>query len=126
MLKPGGMLFAIFLSKFPFAEPPHSGKANSNEHTVTHTSFKGFDVPQFRCWPCEAKEIMANCHFETLRIRNLEGIGSFIAPEKMDEYRDPIKKEALLEQLRATSEEEHRLGYTHQFITVSQKIINKG
>lgn len=121
ILKPGGKLFTIFLSKFPFANPQHTGKESTMEHSVTHTMFKGYEVAQFRCWPCEAKEILEKNHFETLRIRNLEGIGSFIAPEKMDEYRDTVKKTSLIEQLRKTSEEEARLGYTHQFITVSRK-----
>jgi ubiquinone/menaquinone biosynthesis C-methylase UbiE len=121
ILKPGGFLFSVFLSKFSTSDCALSENETQQAelNATTYTPFKGYQVAQFRCWPCEAKEILKTNHFETIRIRNLEGIGSFITNEKLNECSTAAKKAELLNQLRSTSEEEIKLGITHQFITVS-------
>lgn len=132
ILKPGGYLFTVFLSPFPeIVNIPESiGKdvlftskelyRHIKTSTVTHTHFQGFEVPQFRCWPTAAKEILLKASFDTIRIRNIEGIGSFMPNETMMSYNTPAKKAFLLNNLRNTSEVEKTLGITHQFVTVSR------
>lgn len=123
ILKPGGYLFAVFLSPFPTTNPQsmHPPKnVFSENHHITHTTFMGFQVPQFRCWPNEAKIIMSDNHFETLRIRNIEGTASFL-PNSHWQGSWPIeKKEDLLSTLTETCEKPTLLGITHQFIIVAQ------
>ncbi len=123
ILKPGGYLFAVFLSPFPTTIPPslHPSKDHfSGNNPITHTSFMGFQVPQFRCWPNEAKSIMSANNFETLRIRNIEGTAAFL-PNSHWQGSWPIeKKEDLLSTLIETCEKPELLGITHQFIIVAQ------
>jgi ubiquinone/menaquinone biosynthesis C-methylase UbiE len=111
ILKPNGLLFTVFLSPFP--------DGNRGLETITNTRFKGFDVPQFRCMPDEAKKIMSSNSFETLRIRNIEGIASFIPDEKLNEIITPEKKSIFLNTLRKTSEKEELIGITHQYFVIS-------
>jgi ubiquinone/menaquinone biosynthesis C-methylase UbiE len=134
ILRPGGYLFTVFLSPFPEVynisesigkEVLFTNKELSRHirtSRVTHTHFQGFEVPQFRCWPSAAKEIMCSNSFETIRIRNIEGQGSFIPKNKILEYNTPEKKTFLLNQLRSTSENEATLGITHQFIVVNRNL----
>jgi ubiquinone/menaquinone biosynthesis C-methylase UbiE len=102
ILKPGGYLFTVFLSPFPevYNISESIGKEvllpnlelfrHVQNSTVTHTQFQGFEVPQFRCWPSTAKEIMLHNSFETIRIRNIEGKGSFIPDETIMDYNTPF------------------------------------
>lgn len=132
ILKPGGYLFSVFLSPFPeivnISDSIGKEVLFTNKElfrhiqtsAVTHTHFQGFEVPQFRCWPSTAKKMLLKNSFETIRIRNIEGKGSFIPDETIRGYNTPYKKTFLLNHLRATSEIETTLGITHQYITVSQ------
>jgi ubiquinone/menaquinone biosynthesis C-methylase UbiE len=113
ILKPDGLLFTVFLSPFPIGN-------GGLEAIITHTHFQGMDVPQFRCMPGDAKKIMKNNGFETLRIRNIEGIASFMPTETINEITTPNKKSDFLNTLRKTSEERERLGITHQFFVISK------
>jgi len=115
ILKPGGLLFTVFLSPFPIVN-------RGLESMITHTRFQGFDVPQFRCMPCDAKKILKSNGFETLRIRNIEGIASFISTETMTEITTTEKKSNFLDILRKTSETEKRLGMTHQYFVVTKLV----
>lgn len=133
ILKPGGYLFAVFLSPFP--EVYNISDNNREEELcitadffkylpqplVTHTLFQGFEVPQFRCWPATAREIMHSHSFKTIRVRNIEGKFSFITDTRLSEYNTPTGKALLFDQLRKTSENEKSLGITHQFFLVAVK-----
>ena len=132
ILKPGGYLFTLFLSPFPLLNQSVDCKTTglaerdkfiiSDECHITHTSFQGFKVPQFRCWPCNAKEIMRRNNFEIIRTRNIEGEYSFIADKTLKEIDTPDKKADLLNRLRVTSEQGSEYGITHQYITVSKHL----
>jgi ubiquinone/menaquinone biosynthesis C-methylase UbiE len=115
ILKPGGLLFTVFLSPFPVV---NSGL----DSIITHTNFQGYDVPQFRCMPGIAKKIMKNNGFDTLRIRNIEGIASFMSIETISEIITTDKKSDFLNTLRKTSETEKRLGMTHQYLIITKSI----
>lgn len=135
ILRPGGMLFTVFLSPFPeifqISESTSEVKFTLDDElvesgrkvAVTHTKFKGFQVPQFRCWPETAKGIMKAHSFEIIRIRNIEGKGTFIPSQVIASFNTPSKKISLLNSLRASSEIENTLGITHQYVTVSKKMV---
>lgn len=60
ILRKNGHIISMFLSPFPILHPKIATGSivletidNSN-HIVTKTNFKGFTVPQYRCWPDEA------------------------------------------------------------------------
>jgi ubiquinone/menaquinone biosynthesis C-methylase UbiE len=131
ILKPGGFLFTVFLSPFPVLNQLTDCKKIekddnhkfifSDECHITHTSFQGFNVPQFRCWPCDAKKIMISNNFEIIRIRNIEGEASFFSDGMLKEFDTPDKKAELLNRLRITSETGSESGITHQYIIVGRK-----
>lgn len=123
ILKRRGYLFSVFLSRFPASTPQIMKTPKdlfSENHTITHTSFKGFQVPQFRCWPHEAKSIMSENRFETIRIRNIEGTASFLPDSYWEGSWPEEKKKELLNSLLETCEKPDLLGITHQFICVAQ------
>ena len=131
ILKRGGYLFTLFLSPFPILNQSSDcntiGLADrdkfiiSDECHITQTSFQGYQVPQFRCWPCNAKEIMKSNNFEIIRIRNIEGEASFFSDRMLKEFDTPDKKAELLNSLRITSETGTESGITHQYIIVGRK-----
>ena len=59
ILKGRGLLFTVFLSQ------------GVNFGSITYTRFQGFDVPQFRCHPAEAKKFMESNGFKTLCMNNI-------------------------------------------------------
>ncbi len=123
ILKRGGYLFSVFLSPFQLTNPSsnHFPKDPFSENNpVTHTSFMGFQVPQFRCWPDEAKSILSDNNFETLRIRNIEGTATFLPDSHWGGSWPQQKKNMLLTSLLETCENPNLLGITHQFICVAQ------
>lgn len=134
ILKPCGFLFTVFLSLLPEvvtineSTRPETLSDNKNlskqikEPAVTHTCFQGYEVPQFRCWPWQARDLLLKNSFETIRIRNIEGRGIFIPAGTIMSYNTPAGKEFLFNQLRESCEVPELLGITHQFITVSRKI----
>lgn len=131
ILKKGGFLFSVFMSPYPKLNPmlELTEKEIYNpiffkeieQHGVTYTEFKGYNVPQFRCWPQDAVALMEKNGFHTERIRNLEGIGSFMTEAVLKEFNDPEKKRTLFEILRNTCENPNLLGITHQYLYVGMK-----
>lgn len=123
ILKPEGYLFSVFLSPFPetMSQSGHPPKdLFSENHPITHTWFKGFQVPQFRCWPNEVKNILSDANFETIRIRNIEGTASFLPDSHWKGVWPEQKKKELLNSLLETCDKTNLLGVTHQFISVAQ------
>jgi ubiquinone/menaquinone biosynthesis C-methylase UbiE len=114
ILKPGGLLFTVFLSPFPVGD-------GGLDAIITHEYFQGFDVPQFRCMPNDAEKIMKNNGFKTLRIQNIEGIASLIPNEAINEFGAPDKKSVFSNKLLKTSESKETLGRTDQFVVVSKR-----
>lgn len=83
ILKPGGFLFTIFLTPNPvvpyYSEKTAPDREKFNAYlyaSTTSANFQGFDVPQYRCQPETAKKIMLENGFETLRLCNLDSMGS--------------------------------------------------
>ncbi|NLA48888.1 MAG: class I SAM-dependent methyltransferase, partial [Bacteroidales bacterium] len=134
ILKPGGFLFTIFLSLLHevvnINESLGSEILSDNkglreqikEPAVTYTCFQSIEVPQFRCWPWQAQELLLKNSFATIRIRNIEGRGIFIPAGTIMNYNTPAGKAFLFNHLRESSEIPEFSGITYQFITVSHKI----
>lgn len=132
ILKPGGYIFSVFLSPFPllielgetntssYLETNSEPYKNVKSELTTYTHFKGFKVPQYRCWPKEAEKLMSSHGFHTVRIRNIEGTASFFNDQKINSYSGHSKKRMLFQQLKSTSEDKKLLGITHQYIHVGQ------
>ena len=134
ILKPGGYLFSVFLSPFPLFcqqdEDYHSSYLFPDKNLykyihsdiITHTHFQGFEVPQFRCWPKDARKLMLTHKFIKVRIRNIEGIGTFHDPAKLQQYSEPHRKQAYIATLRSWSENEELIGITHQYLYVGRSL----
>ncbi|NJK93684.1 MAG: class I SAM-dependent methyltransferase [Bacteroidales bacterium] len=130
ILKSGGLLFSVFLSPFPIIAGSGDLKEGAfvfknkslfrhiKTEMTTHTHFKGFDVPQYRCWPGEASNMLERKHFKTIRVRNLDGIVSLNKQSIFDEGYD--EEDFLVNELRKTCESPELLGYSQQFLIVSQ------
>ncbi len=121
ILKRGGYLFSVFLSPFPVTIPQSVHLPIdffSEKINVTNTLFKGFQVPQFRCWPSKAKRIMSDNNFETIRIRNIEGTASFLPDSYWEGSWPEHRKDELINTLLETCEKPELLGITHQYICI--------
>jgi ubiquinone/menaquinone biosynthesis C-methylase UbiE len=78
ILKPGGLLFSIFLIPNVRAnndsEDIYQDKELADKRVttkITTTSFQGYNVPQFRCRPAVAKKMMFENGIETFQTRNI-------------------------------------------------------
>ena len=130
ILKPGGIIFVVFMSPYPRLNPLMETQAeqlfdenyiNSIQHNgVTNVVFKGFTVEQYRCWPAESKNLMEQQGFTTERIRNIEGVGEFLTIKKGNNYNFE-EKQMLLNTLRCTCENPNLLGITSQYLYVGKK-----
>ncbi len=124
ILKCGGHLFTVFLSPFQQNKPAPMDRSKpgiQSMPTITHTWFKGYQVPQFRCCPSEAKSILSNSHFNTIRVRNIEGTVSLLPDSHWKGSWTEQKKKVLLNSLKETCEIPDLLGQTHQFVCVAKR-----
>jgi S-adenosylmethionine-dependent methyltransferase len=131
VLKPGGYIFAAFLSPYGgFARLLSDDAAllfDKNfitqlfELGVTESTYQDRAIEFYRCWPSQAKAMMEGAGFATLRLRNLEGMTPFLSEEKKQLLNDLKRKEAWFEILRLTCENPDTLGATLHFLYVGQK-----
>ena len=91
---------------------------------VTYTEFKGYHVPQFRCWPHDARQMLRKNGFEGISLKNIEGIASHFREEGFSKYGTSSAKRKLFSMLKSTSGEEHLLGLTEQFFAFAFKAIS--
>ena len=131
ILNTGGVLFAVYMSLFPKLHTHHEGETHEIccsdyvkqllKDGITTIKFQGYTVPQYRCWPAVAKGLIENNGFGTMRIRNIEGIGSSLSEKELNNMTDQQSKLNLFHSLRQTCEDENLLGFTHQFLYVGRK-----
>jgi ubiquinone/menaquinone biosynthesis C-methylase UbiE len=131
ILKPGGLLFAVFMSIFSEKHKHHE----HGEHTIccsdhvkqllneriTTISFQGYSIPQYRCMPDMAKNSIETNGFGTIRIRNIEGTGSALTEHELNKINTPEEKQKLFVSLRLSCEDESLLGLTRQYLYVGRK-----
>ena len=111
LLKKDGFIICMFMSIFPAIEYENAAKNNIlkieefQNHIVTTVNFKGFNVPQYRCWPNSAinEFYPMFSHKEIIHIDN-------VFPEKK-------KLEFLTPELSALKDFE----FSHQYFIVFKK-----
>ena len=82
----------------------------------------GFKMQQFRCFPSQAIKEIEKEGFKVLKVRNLEGVGSFITDFEINKLENNKKlKDNWIDFLRKTSELEDLLGSTRHFSLVAKK-----
>ena len=132
ILKPGGYVFAAFISPYAkYARLLKNGAerlqdADYIEKLVqqgqTQYAYENLVAGQYRCWPTQAREMMEAGGFETIRLRNLEGVGSFLSEAEKEILQNPELRQAWFDILRATCENPDLLGATLHFLYVGQKV----
>ncbi len=132
ILKKGGILFAVFLSTYnhiaQFYEENRFCCSNDADilmkDVATTVKFQGYNVPQYKCLPEIAVHSIEPQGFNTMHIRNLEGIGVKYTENEMIKYFSPEGKRKLLLNLRSTCENPELIGYANQFLYVGKKSFN--
>ena len=131
VLRPGGHIFATFISPYPVLprllthDPALLGDPDFIDQlldhgTVTSTSVTNM-TEHFRCWPSRARAMLEEGHFHTLRLRNLEGVGTFFKEEQREVLAEAQKRQAWFDILRRTCEKEELLGATIHFLYLGEK-----
>lgn len=131
VLKPGGFLFAAFLSPYPLLTRVLERDPDllTDDALVSQlTRGGGVDAPsvsrlveQFRCWPAQARSLMEQAGFTTVRMRNLEGVGALAEETQRRVLTTPERKEGWFRLLRQTCENPDLLGATIHYLYVGQK-----
>ena len=131
VLKNGGYVFASFVSPYPLLprilerDPGLLGNDNLlnkliNQGIVKSDKLSNW-VEQFRCWPSKAKQVMEEEGFETMRLRSLEGIGTFFQKQQEKVLTNEADKNNWFNVLRKTCENPDLLGATIHFLYVGMK-----
>ena len=132
VLKPDGIAVASFISRYPvFSRILTHAPSLLHDQTFLEDLFeRGLVRAQhgitsmtdhFRCWPQEAKALMEAGGFETLRMRNLEGVGAFFQARQEKVLAEQRDKRAWFDILRRTCELPDLLGATLHFLYVGRK-----
>jgi SAM-dependent methyltransferase len=128
ILKPGGIIIAMFLATDTAAAFPFTGKigeyglpAKRDASFTTTVEFAGYRLPQFRCTPAHARRLIARNGFTVTSIRNIEEIATALDPERREKALRPHFRESLFTLLDETDSLEQLLGYTNQFLIVGKK-----
>jgi ubiquinone/menaquinone biosynthesis C-methylase UbiE len=129
LLKPGGYLFAVFMSTFNHAEHSHEGDTiccsdfvkRLLSESVTTVKFQGYQVPQYKCMPRLAVSSFEPHGMHTLHLRNLEGIGTRFSEKDLSYYTTKPSKQELFDKLRNECEVSNTSGLADQFLYVGRK-----
>lgn len=130
-LKPGGRLFAAFVSPYPLfprilerdssvLDDPEFIRLLTEEGRVNAKSISNF-VEQYRCWPNQARALLEEAGFTVDRVRNLEGVGALQGAAQAQALADPARRQAWFDLLRRTCEIPDLLGATIHFVCVARK-----
>ncbi len=136
LLKPGGYLFATFIS--PFSVFPrllkNGGELLSNERFMddlhhrglapTSSAVDGGGAEQpydfFTCWPSQAQALMERCGVHTLRMRSLEGLLGLLGDEQIRPLNQGSRRDAWIRFHRKHCEHPDVLGATTHYLFVGQ------
>ena len=132
ILKPGGFLFTIFLTPNHLVHydsekiAPDKDKITDHLHaSITSANFQGFEVPQFRCLPEIAKKILIENGFETLKMQNLDGMGSHYPHGQEKSILPDNKKENHINTLHKSCGNTNLQGVFQQYVCVGKLMIPK-
>ncbi len=132
ILKKGGVLFAVFLSTFNHVHPQHHDHSPCCSDYVKHLlkdaittiKFQGYMVPQYKCLPEIAVNSIEPHGFDTMHIRNLEGIGDRYSEGDLRIFQTGSNKKNLISALRSICEDPEISGFSSQFLYVGRKNEN--
>lgn len=132
VLRPGGYLFAAFLSPYPLLTrvlerdpdlltdaPAVAQLAEGGALDLRSVSQL---VEQYRCWPSQARVFMEGAGLRTVRLRNLEGVGALAEAVQRSVLTSPERQQGWFDLLRATCENPDLLGATIHFLYVGQRL----
>jgi ubiquinone/menaquinone biosynthesis C-methylase UbiE len=130
ILKPGGYIFATFVSPYPKQNPffelypqdmDSSYLLQSQEPVPTKTMFQGYELPEVRYWPQAAKKLMQESGFTTIRVRNLDRKCQYT--EYQCEQTEVAEKSvaAMLDDMRITCDHPDFVGMTTQYLYIGRK-----
>jgi hypothetical protein len=80
-------------------------------------------VPQYKCLPEVAINSIEPHGFDTMHIRNLEGIGLNYSKNDLSKYDSQTNKNMLFDELRSTCEDPEMIGLANQFLYVGRKDV---
>lgn len=132
VLQPGGYLFAAFLSPYPLlvrllerdpdllGDPGLIGQLAHGGAVEAPTVSRL--VEQYRCWPAQARALMEQAGFRTLRMRSLEGVGALSEAEQRSALTTPQRKQGWFDLLRQTCDNPDLLGATIHFLYAGQRV----
>ena len=131
IIKPGGYIFATFVSPYPKLNPLFELRPEDMVDSsyllqfltpvTTTTLFKGYKLPELRYWPRAAQIFMQSNGFSTVHIRNLDGIRQY---EKTCYKHTDISENSMAEVLdvmRKTCDHPDLIGMTTQYLYVGRK-----
>jgi SAM-dependent methyltransferase len=131
ILRPGGHVVASFISPYPRlkgllgADGKDLRDANYTASLVaggtTHTTAAGIRLAQHRCWPHPARALMEEGGFNTVCVRNLQGIACGLTDQEKALLADAGHWEAYFQVLRQTCENPDLLGATIHFAYVGRR-----
>ena len=136
VLKPGGVALSTFISPYPVLprlltrDPALLGDGEFLKNLVEHGKVTAAHMTNmtdhWRCWPEQGRALMEEAGFETVRLRNLEGVGAFFETRQKELFTDEARFEAWLGVLRATCERPELLGATDHFAHLGRKAEGGG
>lgn len=118
VLRPGGILVASYVSPYkPLREAVEKGDQRAVERLRAGGPTLHLGMQQYRGWPSEARDALADTGFEVLRMRNLQGLAALLPRDTIDTQ----NPEAFFAMLRATCELPDLLGATLHFLCVARR-----
>ncbi|HYF76959.1 MAG TPA: methyltransferase domain-containing protein [Symbiobacteriaceae bacterium] len=131
VLRPGGYLIAAFLSPYPlFARLLRRDPDLLCDAEVVRQLAQGGSVElptvsrlveQYRCWPAQARALLAQGGFDVVGMRNLEGPSIFAEDSLREAFSSEQQREGWFHLLRETCENRDLLGATIHFLGVARK-----
>lgn len=138
LLKPGGQLFATFIS--PFSVFPrllkndgallsnerfmddllHRGRAPNSMAVASDGAEQPYDF--FSCWPSQARALMERCGVETMRMRSLEGLIGLLGDAQIRPLNQAARRHAWIRFHRSNCEHPDVLGATTHYLLVGQSV----
>jgi len=107
----------VRLALQPLREAVEEGDQREVERLRAGGPTMHMGMQQYRGWPSEARDALAEAGFEVLRMRNLQGLAALLPRDTID-TQDP---EVFFAMLRATCELPDLLGATLHFVCVARR-----
>jgi len=126
ILKENGLLLAMFMSPYSIVHPHLLEQARvtdvqkNKEHYVSYTKFKGFSIPQYRCWPREAT-ILTQAFFSIESVMNTAPMKDYVSEieNMLEDW--PENKTDFFSYLEQVCTDEQEINSAHQYLMFLKK-----